>query len=129
MHQYQKFAILIILLSLLGLLVQTIVDPYRGTWFRLYGMMFFFFSFYGSVVLSIMNTIGIITLYKRRFKNYFIWMFISSIPLFLMIYFVFIHHLINWKTRILKRNQSNATKFQFTLFDIQYIFTPIFYNS
>ncbi len=95
MHQYQKFAILIILLSLLGLLVQTIVDPYRGTWFRLYGMMFFFLSFYGSVVLSIMNTIGIITLYKRRFKNYFIWMLISSIPLFLMIYFVFIHHLIN----------------------------------
>jgi hypothetical protein len=76
----KKSGILIIGICLSAMLLKYLVQLYRGTWIYQYGSLISLFVFYGGILLSLINTILLISKHKTELKNNLIWIFLSAIP-------------------------------------------------
>ena len=76
----KKSGILIIGIALVGLLLNYIVQYYRGTWIYQYGSLISLILFYGGILWSFINTILLISKHKSDLKKNLIWIILSAIP-------------------------------------------------
>ena len=76
----KKSGILIIGIALFGLLLNYVVQYYRGTWIYQFGSPISLIVFYGGVLWSLINTILLISKHKLDLKKNLIWIILSAIP-------------------------------------------------
>lgn len=77
----KRSGILIIGICLSAILLQHLVQPYRGTWVYQYGNLTSFFTFFGGILASLINTIFLLSKHKSDLKTNWIWILLSAVPL------------------------------------------------
>lgn len=76
----KKSGILITSIYLIGILLNRLVQPYRGTWIYQYGSQLSLYVCYGAIFWSLIYTIFLFLKRKWDLKNNIIWILVSAVP-------------------------------------------------
>jgi hypothetical protein len=85
-----KIAIIVTVLFFTFILINNLLQFYRGTWIYQYGKTVSLYISLGLILASVVNTLFLIIKYKSNFKKNIFWIFISAVPILYILMMIFL---------------------------------------